>query len=111
MSHQDYSKFVLALIALGRAWQPNAVKDELSKFRKTLEEVESNAKRNYGCFHWRPSKHPEQASIFSRVDEIKRELDELMAKTSFPSTDPDYYDNVKEILVSIDWREGGKADP
>lgn len=109
MSHQDYSQFVLALIALGKTWQPNAVKDELSKFRRTLEESESAAKRKHGRFIWQPFKHQEQATIFTQLKEIKRKLDELMADTRFPSTDPDYYPNVKDILVSIDWHEGSKG--
>lgn len=101
MSHQDYSRFVLALIALGKTWQPNAVRDVLSNFRKTLEKAESDAKGEHGRFIWLPSKHTEQASIFTRLEEIKRELDGLMAETRFPSTDPDYYRNVKKILVHL----------
>lgn len=108
MSHQDYSQLVSALVAIGKAWQPNAVRDELSNFRKTLEKAESDAKREHGRFIWLPSKHPEQASIFSRLKGIKRKLDGLMTDTRFPSTDPDYYDNVKKILVHIDWHEGRK---
>lgn len=109
MSHRDHSQLVSALIALGSAWQPNAVKEELSKFRHTLEESESAAKRKHGRFIWKPSKHPEQASIFTQLEEIKGKLDKLMADSRFPCTDPNYYPNVKDILVSIDWPEGSKG--